>query len=502
MPLQRSNTANLQLTPLKFKKILRLKITAILISVSVISMAILITSTLPIPQKIIFISAFILFGTWMIWKLLSPLQHLYEGIKVIAKGELAHRFNIDSNDEIGQIAEVLNQASQNFNSANNQISSSRSQLESEKNKLSTIISSITDGVIVLDLHHQVALANQAAEKVSGYPILELVGQPIDQLISFKDQTGKIITCNDYCQEFLTNTVPNLSKHFPSLTLFGKNQQQTRVEMTSTSITEGIQADLGCILILYDVTQRKLFEQMQIDFVSMASHEIRTPLTSIISYLQTISEESGNKLDQELKGFLDRALYSAKQLAALINNLLNVSKVERGSFSISLQPLDWNRLLTRIVEDNQALAVSKNLSLRLTFPPNPLPQVLADEIRISEVLNNLISNAVNYSKKEGHIEIATKLQGKEVITKISDDGIGIPKEGIPYLFTKFFRVAGSLEQMKQGTGLGLYISKSIIDLHHGKIWVESELGKGTTFYFSLPIAEAASTHPTIADLLKH
>lgn len=230
------------------------------------------------------------------------------------------------------------------------------------------------------------------------------------------------------------------------------------------------------------------EEKQIDIVSIAAHEFRTYLTNIINYLSVLSEESKTKLDPEEQVFLDRAFINAQQLSCLVDNLLNMSRLERGVFNSNPQPMDWQKNLNQVVENNRLQASQKNITLELTPPSQPLPKVLADLVKINEVLNNLITNAINYNQAGGWIKVKARVEGNEVITSISDNGIGIPQEALPRLFTKFFRVTKTPDQRGKGTGLGLYISKSIIDLHHGKIWAQSEEGKGSTFYFSLPIAQ--------------
>lgn len=232
-------------------------------------------------------------------------------------------------------------------------------------------------------------------------------------------------------------------------------------------------------------KERQLESMQVDFVSMTSHELRTPITSLIGYLQTLNEEARSKLTEEQKGFLDRSLISAQEILALVNNILNVSKVERGAFSVTLKPIDWSEALKQVVSENKILASQKNISLELKLPDN-LPKVVADQLRITEVLNNLINNAIVYTKAGGAVEVSVQHQEDQIITSVKDNGQGIPKEAMPHLFTKFFRVQRALDKSStsSGSGLGLYISKSIIDLHHGKIWADSEEGKGSTFSFSL------------------
>lgn len=236
-------------------------------------------------------------------------------------------------------------------------------------------------------------------------------------------------------------------------------------------------------------QQQQLESMQVDFVSMASHELRTPITSLIGYLNTLNQEARNKLTNDQKEFLDRSIVSAQQILAIVNNILNVSKVERGAFTVSLRPVDLVELIETAVSESKILASQKNILLEFKKPEGSIPKVSADNLRISEVLNNLINNAVTYSQSGGKVEVSIQSDGKGVVTSVVDNGPGIPTEAQPKIFTKFFRVQGALDKSSssQGSGLGLFISKSIIDLHKGQIWFESEPGKGTTFHFSLPIA---------------
>lgn len=236
-------------------------------------------------------------------------------------------------------------------------------------------------------------------------------------------------------------------------------------------------------------QQQQLENMQVDFVSMTSHELRTPITSLIGYLNTLNQEARDKLTNDQKEFLDRSIVSAQQILAIVNNILNVSKVERGAFTVSLRPIDLVELIETAVSESKILASQKNILLEFKKPDGSMPKVSADNLRISEVLNNLINNAVTYSQSGGKVEVSIQSDGKQAVTSVVDNGPGIPKEAQPKIFTKFFRVQGALDKSSnsQGSGLGLFISKSIIDLHKGQIWFESEPGKGTTFHFSLPIA---------------
>ncbi|MDO8498893.1 MAG: ATP-binding protein [bacterium] len=481
--------------PLTLKKKLSFKIIFILILAVIIplTLSMIFSGSDAVKKSLPLFLLALSIGSFLIWKLLKPLEEIYQGTLVLAKGELGHRFNLHTDDELELISNSLNTITQALSGTIQTISQDKDSLVSERNKLNTIIASITDGVIVLDLQRDVLLANAAAEKMLGLPIQTMAGKPVDQLISLKNSLGTLTTVQEYCQKPPASNAPLI------LTLSSRNGQETQVRFTVAQIVEGIQADLGCILIFHDISADKAFEQMQIDFVSMASHEFRTPLTSVIDYLSIIADEGKKKLGPELAGFVDRALISAQQMTALVDNILNVSKIERRSLSIDLQPLDWKKHLTDFVDNTKVLATQKRISLRLKLPTQTIPKVLVDQVRINEVLNNLISNAISYTKEGGKIEVGVKVELKEIVTYVADNGKGIPEEALPHLFGKFYRVTGALEEGNKGSGLGLYITKSIIDLHHGRVWVESKVGQGSTFYFSLPIADSAQAHPTIVEL---
>ena len=159
-------------------------------------------------------------------------------------------------------------------------------------------------------------------------------------------------------------------------------------------------------------------------------------------------------------------------------------------SVSIEPIDYSLVLQKAIEDLRGQANQKNIVLTLTIPPT-MPKVLADPIRISEVVTNLLVNAINYTNPGGKVMVTTTLSPNEVTTTVSDTGVGIPKEALPHLFNKFFRVSNQTQKMSKGTGLGLYIAKSIVEKLNGKIWVESEQGVGSKFSFTLPIVTLSS-----------
>lgn len=364
-------------------------------------------------------------------------------------------------------------------------------LSRDKTKLNTIISSLTEGVIVLDTNRKVVLANVAAEAVTGITFQEMAEKGVDELFTISDKVGTPIASSTYAPVSEGGEVVLRYETTSIVSLTNKKGEKHDIRLVGSPILGKAQSDLGCILLLHDASPEKELESIQLDFVSMASHELRTPLTSILGYISVFLDDYKEKLNKEQKESLDRIMICAQQLNALIDNLLSVSKVERGAFSINTTPIDWKELLKKIVQDNQLQAIQKNLTLKLNLPDEELPKMNVDPVRITEVINNLIGNAINYTQSGGSITVTTKKDKSELVTSIKDTGVGIPKEALSHLFTKFFRVSGALDQSSnsKGTGLGLYISKSVVDLHKGKIWAESEPGKGSTFSFSLPLTGA-------------
>lgn len=229
-------------------------------------------------------------------------------------------------------------------------------------------------------------------------------------------------------------------------------------------------------------------QMQTSFVSIAAHELRTPLTSIKGYLSVFLSDYDNQLNNDQKSLLGHISAATEQLLSLVDNLLSVSRVERSSMAVNLQPIDWQAVVKEVVEEFKERAIEKNITLEFFPSIEKILTIKADKVRLTEVISNLLNNAIQYTNPTGRITVVVEKKEGEVVTSIADSGRGIPKEAIPNLFTKFYRVnqEATQSQSPSGTGLGLYISKAIVELHHGKIWVESEVGKGSTFRFSLPI----------------
>jgi signal transduction histidine kinase len=243
---------------------------------------------------------------------------------------------------------------------------------------------------------------------------------------------------------------------------------------------------GSIMTFHDVSKETELEEMKLDFVSMAAHELRTPLTAIRGYADLIEMQNAEDLDDTGRELINRLQISSANLGNLIDNLLSVSRIERNMFSVDAKPVDLSKTIAGVVDNLRQTAETKQQKIEFNHP-HELPVVLADSFRIGQVLANLIANAINYTQEGGQLTVNVEKKDGFLEISVSDNGPGIAPEPLKKLFTKFFRVSGALEQGSKGTGLGLFISKSIITMHKGKIWVESEVGKGSRFAFTLPLA---------------
>lgn len=344
----------------------------------------------------------------------------------------------------------------------------------------TILSALTDAVIVLDQNKNISLINKAGESMLGKSADEATGHPIDYFLKLFEKDADV-----------TSTIYETSSTKNNLKLVSKKNENNNktffVNLTCSKLVEqnGISS---WVLQLHDISSAKQLETMKEGFVSMAAHELRTPLTSMKGYLSVFMEDYKNTLNADQKDLLNHVAANTQRLLELVENLLNVSRVERGALTFNVQVIDLISVAKQVVEDFNERALEKSIELKFRQTMEIIPNVRADKVRITEVLGNLIGNAINYTSANGRVEIWCEKVGDEVVTYIADNGQGISEEAQHKLFTKFYRVSDGLtkNQNSQGNGLGLYISKSIMDMHRGKIWVDSKVGYGTRFAFSLPL----------------
>ncbi len=232
---------------------------------------------------------------------------------------------------------------------------------------------------------------------------------------------------------------------------------------------------------------KELDKLKDEFVSLASHELRTPMTAIKSYLWMVLNKYSNELTPQVKSYLDITYQETERLIKLVQNMLTISRIEGERLELNIQSTNLNELVNRVFEELKIKAKEKSINLNLVSYPEKLTSNI-DKDKIEEVLENIIGNAIKYTPNNGTVSIYFTVEENEVLIHVSDTGLGISKEDLSKLFTKFGRLEQAKQSQTQGTGLGLYISKQIIELHKGTIKVYSEVGKGTTFSISLPLSQ--------------
>lgn len=415
-------------------------------------------------------------------KVYLPLSGLFKNLKNLSNAQT----EFEQKDEIREASEWINHLRNNLKSYSEKFQAYNQMIDAQTKELSLSLSTIADPVIAIDLSYKVILFNKAASDFSGIPSYNALGQPIYQIFKIYDK-NKEVPLTQYAPLHpggYNGEIFNL----PEGKIVTYNNKETFADITVTQIKEGPVINLGAIITFHDKTKEKQLEAMKLDFVSMAAHELRTPLTTIKGYISVFIQENEKKLTQDQMMFVRRINTASQQLSSLVENLLSVSRVERGALSLNLQVLDWTNNVSQTVLLFDQRAREKRIELTFEEPEQKIPQVKADLVRINEVLSNIISNAINYTEPGGKINVSMEVIGDQVITHIRDTGRGISKETLPHLFTKFFRVGdGTAEQASKGNGLGLYISKAIVELHKGKIWAQSQgIGRGSTFSFSLPV----------------
>lgn len=427
---------------------------------------------------LIFVSGILIY---LLFTLSTSLTVILHGISLISK-DLRHRINLDSDNEFGQIARFLNRI---FDHIERLVNERTQALATEKEKLSTVLSGIEDSVIAVNHHYQIITFNKAAEVVTGYLADDVIGKPLPTVINIL-QHQQPVPITKYCP--LTSDQTELFRS-ESVTLVAYQGKSVPIRIAVRKLEQPGQTQVGAILTFHDLSRDQELETMKLDFVSIAAHELRTPLTSIRGYSQLLTKDTNaTNLNPDQLELIRRIGVNSEQLGSLIDNLLSVSKIERNAFNVNFQQHNLVQVLQETIDGFRTVAKIKNQTLQFVSDI-PAITLFIDNIRISQVIGNLVSNAISYTPQNGNITITVETREPWIWVSVKDTGQGIPNESIPKLFTKFYRVSGALEQGSKGTGLGLYICKAIIELHGGQIWVESELGAGSKFTFSLPIQPA-------------
>jgi PAS domain S-box-containing protein len=386
------------------------------------------------------------------------------------------------------LAEWVHSRNRKATDADTKLQSLSGELSAEQLKADAIISSIGEGVMVIDATRRIKLFNKAAQELTGWD--ESSAENIDcnlvlQLKSKEDKPLDELT-DPFAQSWKSGQTVNKDELFMT-TRAGRKIQ---LSLSVSPMLNAQNQPNGAIALFRDISKEKEVERQKEEFISTASHEMRTPVAAIEGYMSLAMNPNVATIDERAKKYLDKAHEAIAHLGDLFRDLLSVTKAEEGSLESQLEPVNMAELLQGTTDDMRLLAQNKNLTLVYQIGGQsgkaiaPLYYVAANPERLREVVMNLIDNGIKFTG-QGGLRVTLEGNDKEVTVGITDTGLGIAQEDIPHLFQKFYRVDSSDTRTIGGTGLGLYLCRRIIELFNGRIWIESKLGEGSSFKFTLP-----------------
>jgi len=349
-------------------------------------------------------------------------------------------------------------------------------------KFELAVNNASDQIIITDKNGLILYANNSTERMTGFKVKDILGQKVGTKVLWGGQMSK-----EFYQK-LWKTIKIDKKTFSGeLINHRKNGDNYNVFASISPVLNNQSEVIYFVAIERDITREKEIDKMKTEFVSIASHQLRTPLTGIKWFLELLLNEKIGVLNEKQVDFLNQVSLSNERMISLVGDLLSVSRIETGGkkFEINKRSINIVPIIKGVISDNIVLVKEKNIKIISCVSKPDKIMVLADPDYIRQVLNNLISNSLKYSNNNGKIEVDCRYEDEKIIFFIKDNGVGIPLNDQKRIFEKFFRAGNVITKETSGTGLGLYIAKAIVEGHDGKIWFESQEGKGTTFYFSLP-----------------
>jgi two-component system sensor histidine kinase VicK len=391
----------------------------------------------------------------------KPIQEMRRQAQVMAKGDFTQKVNVYGKDEIGQLSEA-------FNDLNSRLRHSYATIEEERYKLSSVLSNMSDGVIATDQDGSITLMNQAAgillgknpEYMIGDDLIDVLdlGEKLTDLADFKENSSIIIDFSDDIQPFL-------------------------IRATFSTVKDDQGTATGFITVLNDVTEDEKVEQERRDFVSNVSHELRTPLTTMKSYLEALAD--GAWEDKEIAPkFLQVTQNETDRMIRMVNDLLQLSKMDSEELPLHKEETEFVDYFHQVI-DRFEMNLPESITMERDIP-NKKYYVWVDKDKMTQVLDNVISNAIKYSPEGGRILLGLESKRHHLLVTVQDEGVGISYDKLEKIFDRFYRADRARTRKLGGTGLGLAISKELVEAHHGKIWARSREGYGTTIYFTLPL----------------
>lgn len=392
----------------------------------------------------------------------KPISDMRRHALALSKGNFSRKVKVYGDDEIGQLAHT-------FNILTKKLQEAQASTEGERKKLSSVLSFMTDGVISTDRRGRVILINEQAADMLNVSRETSLSKPINELLGLEDE---------YSYE-------DLLEESNSIILdYGKESNPYFLRANFSVIQKESGFINGLIVVLHDITEQEKVETERREFVANVSHELRTPLTTMRSYLEALTD--GAWQDKEIApNFLQVTQNETERMIRLVNDLLQLSRMDSKDYKLTTEWINFVEFYNRII-DRFELTKNQNVKFQRNLLDYPV-YLEIDEDKLTQVLDNIISNALKYSPEGGKITFTMTEELGQIVISVSDEGVGIPKDKLDKIFERFYRVDKARTRKLGGTGLGLAIAKEMIEAHGGRIWAESTEGLGTTVYFSLPYA---------------
>ncbi|MGA1794289.1 MAG: two-component system histidine kinase PnpS [bacterium] len=410
-----------------------------------------------------FISS-ILFSVIASVYLSKPIQEMSAIAGEIAQGDFSRKVSLAANDELGDLARAFNRMSEQIRARIDEVTASKSRFEA-------VLLGMSEGVMVVDARCTILLMNESLR---------------DLLAIHENAAGKKpleVIRHIEIQEIAENVLAlERGKEPREISLLFPEERILMVH--STPVVRRGNID-GAVLVFHDVTELRRLERIRQDFVANVSHELKTPVTIIKGYAETLLDGALNDT-QNAREFVEIIHSDADRLARLIDDLLDLSRIESGRLDLSFQSCSITAITERVVAELNRQAGERGIAIRVDIPRN-IPKIRADEAAIAQVLLNLIDNAIKYNKTKGTVTISAQEAGTHIKVEIADSGVGIPEKDLDRIFERFYRVDKARSRELGGTGLGLSIVKHLVQEHNGQVSVKSILGQGSAFSFTIPKA---------------
>ncbi len=402
----------------------------------------------------------------------NPIQKLSEGIQAIADKNYSKRIVIKRSDEFGDLAKSFNDMAERLDEYEH---SNLSQIKFEKSRIETIINQMRDGIIGLDEKRNILFLNAVAEKLLGVKEASIIGKYAPDFALINDLMRTLLTENSDRQE---------------LKIFADNKEsyfsKDVLDVASNKVV------IGQVIVLRNITPFHELSEAKTNFIATISHELKTPISSIKLSAQLLNDGRVGQINNDQRDLLDSIEDDSDRLLKITGELLNMTQLETGKIQLKVVPTSPKLIVDQALQAVQFQANQRNITIRLESDPQ-LPNIQADAEKSTWVLINFLTNAIKFSSEKNEIDISINKKDKYVAFTVIDHGKGIDERYLPKIFDRYFKVPGSHE--RNGSGLGLAISKEFIEAQDGKIWVESEVGTGSTFGFSLKIAEGSQHVPS-------